>query len=113
MDIVGFIESIVAKDEQAMRGYFLPDAHINWPCTNEHFSLDEFIKVNCGYPSEWGCLVERIEMLPELYITVTHVFKVGDGASYHATAFVRIKDDKVICMDEYWAEDSALPEWRK
>ena len=37
------------------------DAYINWNCTNEHFTVYEFIRANCEYPCEWGGEVERVE----------------------------------------------------
>ena len=47
-------ESVLAQDEQKIRTYFHPKAYVNWHCTNEHFSVEEFIQANCEYPGEWG-----------------------------------------------------------
>ena len=59
MNIQQFWESILAQDEQKIRTYFHPKAYVNWHCTNEHFSVEEFIQANCEYPGEWGGEVER------------------------------------------------------
>ncbi|EEV19128.1 hypothetical protein TREVI0001_0232 [Treponema vincentii ATCC 35580] len=32
--------------------------------------------------------------------------------SFHVVSFIKIKDDKIISMDEYWGDDGAPPQWR-
>ena len=63
MDIKAFWRAVLAQDEPEIRTYFAPDAYVNWHCTNEHFTVDEFITANCEYPGEWDGVVERIETL--------------------------------------------------
>ena len=53
MDIKAFWRAVLAQDEPEIRAYFAPDAYVNWHCTNEHFTVDEFITANCEYPGEW------------------------------------------------------------
>ena len=50
MDIKAFWRAVLAQDEPEIRTYFAPDAYVNWHCTNEHFTVDEFITANCEYP---------------------------------------------------------------
>ncbi len=50
------------------------DAYVNWHCPNEHFTIDEYIIANCEYPGEWDGIVERIEMINDLIITVTQIY---------------------------------------
>ena len=52
MDIKAFWRAVLAQDEPEIRTYFAPDAYVNWHCTNEHFTVDEFITANCEYPGE-------------------------------------------------------------
>ena len=99
MNIQQFWESVLAQDEQKIRTYFHPKAYVNWHCTNEHFSVEEFIQANCEYPGEWGGEVERVVETDGLTITVT--------------SFIRLQEDKIISMDEYWADDGDVPQWRK
>ena len=47
MDIKAFWRAVLAQDEPKIRTYFAPDAYVNWHCTNEHFTVDEFIIANC------------------------------------------------------------------
>lgn len=30
----------------------------------------------------------------------------------HVTSFIQTKDDKIIAMDEYYADDGMAPQWR-
>ena len=69
IDVRQFWSAVLAQDEQAIRSYFHEDAYVNWHCTNEHFTVDEFIIANCEYPGDWDGMVERVELLSDLYIT--------------------------------------------
>lgn len=112
MDINRFWKSVLAQDEIEIRKYFHTDAHINWHCTNEHFTVDEFIIANCEYPGEWDGIVERMEKVNNLIITVTLVYLKDKSSSFHVTSFLKLVDNKIISMDEYWADDGPAPNWR-
>lgn len=74
MDIQRFWTDVLRQDEDAIRAHFHPDAVICWHCTNERFSVEEFIRANCEYPGDWGGEIERIEHAGELLITVVRVY---------------------------------------
>lgn len=112
MNVHNFWKAVLQQDEQEIRKYFHEDAYVNWHCTNEHFLVDEFIRANCEYPGDWDGEVERVECVGELTITVTHVYSVDRELSFHVTSFIKIVDDKISAMDEYWAEDGSAPQWR-
>lgn len=76
MDVRQFLRAVLDQDEPLIRSFFHQDAVVNWHCTNEHFQLDEYIVVNCEYPGSWDGVVERIEELDNLYITVTRVYPI-------------------------------------
>ncbi len=65
-----FLHKMRKKSEK----YFHKDAYVNWHCTNEHFTIDEYIIANCEYPGEWDGIVERVEMINDLIITVTQIY---------------------------------------
>ena len=71
MNIKQFWKAVLAQDREAMRSYFNDDAYVNWHCTNEHFTVEEFIRANCEYPGEWDGEVERIESTGDIVITVS------------------------------------------
>lgn len=107
-----FWKAILRQDAEAMRSFFSENAYINWHCTNERFTVDAFIRVNCEYPGHWDGTVERIEQIGDLLITVTRVFEKEGEASFHVVSFIRLENDKIISMDEYWGDDGIAPQWR-
>ena len=112
MDVCHFIKAVLAQDETAIRNYFHKDAYVNWHCSNEHFSVEEFIIANCEYPGNWDGTVERVERIGNLYITATKVFPQDRCAYFHVVSFIRTENDKIVAMDEYWADDGPPPQWR-
>ena len=113
MNIRRFWKAVLAQDRDAIRMYFCEDAYVNWHCTNEHFTVEEFIKANCEYPGEWDGEVERIENVRDMIITATHVYPKDKSMSFHVVSFIRIRQDKIISVDEYWSDDGDTPQWRR
>lgn len=113
MDIVKFWESVLKQNREEIRKFFHNDAYVNWHCTNEHFTVEEFIKANCEYPGNWSGEIERIEEIGDLMITVTRVYPIESTMSFHAVSFIKLKDDKILSVDEYWADDGNAPQWRQ
>ena len=74
MDIKAFWDAVLRQDADAIREYFHPDAWVNWHNTNEHFTVEEFIRANCEYPGEWDGEVEQIITTDAHIITATHVY---------------------------------------
>ena len=112
MDIYAFWRDVLAQNAEAIRGYFDKGASINWHCTNERFNMEEFIIANCEYPGDWDGEVERIEKINDLFITVTHVYSKDKTLSFHVTSFIKVINDKIAAIDEYWADDGIAPKWR-
>ncbi|MDC7290777.1 nuclear transport factor 2 family protein [Blautia schinkii] len=112
MDLQLYWKAALSQEADIMRDFFHRDAYINWHNTNEHFTVQEFIRANCEYPGEWDGEIERIEQIGDLYITVTHVYSPGGELSFHVTSFIKLKDDKIIAIDEYWGDDGTAPQWR-
>lgn len=113
MNIEAFWRDVLSRDRERLMTCFAPDAVIRWHCSNEQFTVDEFIRVNCDYPGEWDGQIERIEALDEQIITVVRVYPKNHSASFHAVSFFKMKGDKIASLDEYWADDNDAPEWRK
>lgn len=113
MDLYRYWSDTLRQDAAAMRRYFHPYARIRWHNTNELFTVDEFIQANCEYPGQWDGNVERVEKTEDRIITVTHVFTKDKPLSFHVVSFIRLKEDKIISIDEYWGDDGAAPQWRQ
>ena len=113
MNIEAFWKDILQQNRDTLAGWFQPDAVIRWHCTNEQFTVPEFIRANCEYPGEWDGVVERAEQYGDRLVTVVNVFPKDRSASFHVISFIKLKDDKIITVDEYWADDGEAPAWRK
>lgn len=113
MNIETFLEDIFSQNKIKLRTYFHKNAIIKWHCTNEIFTVDEYIKANCEYPGEWEGKIERIEIVNNTIILACQVFPKDKSLSFHVVSFIRIENDLVIEMDEYWADDGLAPEWRR
>ncbi len=74
--------------------------------------MERWRVANCQYPGEWDGEVERVERMNDLIVTAVRVYPKDRSASFHVTSFIRVKNDKIISMDEYWADDGSAPQWR-
>ncbi len=113
MDIKCFWKDVLRQDRAALREYFTPDAVIRWHCSNEQFTVEEYIRANCEYPGEWDGDIERTEQNGDLVVTAVRVFPKNRSASFHTVSFLRLKEGRIAEMDEYWADDGEAPEWRR
>ena len=112
MNIKEFWSAVLRQDADAIRDYFHPDGWVNWHNTNEHFTVEEFIRANCEYPGEWDGEVEREEQCGDLVITATHVYTKDRSLSLHDASFIKLDGDKIVSIDEYWGDDGVAPQWR-
>ena len=113
MDLSSFWKDVLSKNRAALPSYFWEDAVIRWHCTNEQFSVAEFVRANCDYPGEWEGMIERAEESGDLLISVVKVFLRDRSASFHAVSFFAMKEGRIRTLDEYWADDGDAPAWRK
>ena len=112
MNIENYWKATLAQDADAMRTFFHRDAYVNWHNTNEHFAVEDFLRVNCEYPGRWDGEIERTIQTGDLLICVVHVFSTDGKLSFHVTSFLKIKEGKITSIDEYWGEDGQAPQWR-
>ena len=112
MNIQKFWSAVLAQRADDIREYFHAYAYVNWHCTNEHFTVDEFIIANCEYPGDWDGTIERVENTDGLYIAATKVNPKDRSANFHVVSFIRTVNEKIMSMDEYWADDGKPPKWR-
>ena len=108
-----FWKAIVQQKPDEIRSYFKEMAIIRWHNTNEEFTLEEFIKVNCEYPGNWNGEIEKIEKNEDTIILACRVFTIDNIESFHVVSFIYLEDNLIIEMDEYWSDDGLAPEWRK
>lgn len=112
-DVESFFCAVIKQDDVALRNCFHEDAWIEWPCSNECFTLEEYIQANCKYPGEWSGKTERCEWSQDGFVMAAGVWPKDKSASFHAVSFVKLQKGKIASMVEYWADDGPAPEWRK
>ena len=61
MDIRSFWDTVLNQNEKELKGYFTENAIVRWHCTNELFTVSEYIRANCEYPGDWNGEIQRIE----------------------------------------------------
>ena len=109
-----FLQDVVSKKADAIRGYFAKDAIICWHDSNEQFTLEEFIRANCEYPSTWNCEIERIEKYAKGFVIAAQLDHPEDGFYVKYVSFVELDDDeKVKRLDEYFVTIEEIPQWRR
>ena len=113
MDVQAYWDAVLRQDREALAAFFWENAVINWHNTNECFTVPEFIRANCDYPGQWEGKLERVMELGDQVITVTHVYNKEGTISCHAVSFLRIREDKILSVDEYWGDDGQPPRWRQ
>ena len=113
MDIEGYWSAVFRQDADAIRRFFHSTAFVNWHNTNEHFTVEEFIRANCDYPGKWDGKVEKIVTADDCTVTAARVFEKGGKLSFHVVSFFRVTEGKIASIDEYWGDDGEPPQWRQ
>ncbi len=113
IDIHKFWAAVLDQDADVIRAFFVPTAYVNWHNTNEHFTVEEFIRANCEYPCKWTGEVEKEIHVDDTIITATHVETQDGSLSFHVASFIQVKDGKIVAVDEYWGDDGEAPKWRQ
>jgi hypothetical protein len=107
-----FLHDVVTQNADALKQYFAADARVLWHNTNEQFTAEEYILVNCEYPGNWLGEVERVEHCGDMSVSVARVWSIDDGVSFHVTSFFDFHNGKIHTLAEYWSEDGDAPQWR-
>lgn len=107
-----FLQDVVTQNADALKRHFAADACVLWHNTNERFTAEEYIAVNCEYPGNWLGEIERIEHCGDTSVSVARVWSPDDGVSFHVTSFYGFFGDEIRTLSEYWGEDGAAPQWR-
>ncbi len=111
-DVYKFFDMILNQNASEIKKFFNEDAYIDWHNTNERFTVDEFIEVNCSYPDKWSGEVERVEQIGNLLIAVAKVINVFDKSSFYVNSFILLENEKIVKLDEYWGDNGEIPQWR-
>ena len=113
MDYKAFWLDVLSQNRERLPSWFREDAVIRWHCSNEQFTVAEYVRVNCDYPNDWNGEIERVEKTGNTVILAGRVYPVDRSMSFHVVSFLRIENGKIVEMDEYWADDGDAPDWRR
>ena len=113
MDIAAFFAAVWRQDAEALRAFFCPDAVVDWPCTNERFTVDAYIRANCEYPGDWAGTIERTERAGDCFVVAARVYAKDGAASFHVVSFLKEAAGKIAALTEYWGDDGPAPAWRQ
>lgn len=113
MNNTEFWKDVLHQNATSLPAYFQEDAVIRWHCSNELFTVPEYVRANCEYPGQWDGTIERCEKFGNLIITVVRVYPKNQNLSFHVVSFCKLEQGLISEMDEYWADDGVPPEWRR
>ena len=113
MDLKAFWQNNLSQNREQLLSFFSEDAVIRWYCTNEQFTVPEYLQANCEYPGDWTGKIERVENFGNTVVMAGRVFPAEGSGSFHVVSFIRLQNDRIIEMDEYWADDGDAPAWRR
>ena len=113
MDYKAFWLDVLSQNRERLPSWFREDAVIRWHCSNEQFTVEEYVRVNCDYPNDWSGEIERVEEAGNTVILAGRVYPLDRSMSFHVVSFLRIENGKIVEMDEYWADDGEAPDWRR
>ena len=61
INIKAMWKDVITQNRKTLPSYFCEDAIIRWHCTNEQFTVEEYVHANCDYPGNWCGEIERLE----------------------------------------------------
>lgn len=101
-----------ARDWKAARALLRADMKATWWTSGERFEgADAYVAVQAQYPEGWTLHLIECERLEDgrvmSLVRVDH-----PPATFYATSFFQVDDERVIAVDEYWATVEAPPAWR-
>ena len=113
MNIRAFWQDVITQDRERLSSWFREDAVIRWHCTNEQFTVPEYVRANCDYPGIWAGEIECAEEYGDRVVMAGRVFPKDRTSSFHVVSLIRLREDRIAEMDEYWADDGEAPAWRR
>ena len=108
-----FFEAVLRQDPDRLRRLFRKNAVIEWPCTDERFTLEEYIRANCEYPGDWTGEIVSVLPAAEQTVLITRVFAKDRSESFHCVSLIRRKNGRIAALTEYWSDDGPAPLWRQ
>lgn len=109
--MISFLEKVVNQDELRLASFFKGNAEIIWPCTNEKFTVSEYVEANCKYPGCWKGQIIKFVDLEKSVVMVSRVYT--NDVSFFVTSFISLNNEKIQKLEEYWSDIGDAPSWRQ
>jgi hypothetical protein len=106
-----FLQNVVSQSAEELTRFFAPGAVVYWRNTDEKFTAEEYVLVNCKYPGDWNGVLERVENIDDGVVTIAKIW--SSGGAFRVVSFITLADGKITCLDEYWGDIAEAPEWRR
>jgi hypothetical protein len=98
---------------QEAKALLAPDLVVEWPQSRERMNgPDNFIDVNLNYPGNHKIEILRADILGSTVITTVWIVS-DEGQKTFANSYFEIREGLIARIEEYWAEPSSAPEWRR
>lgn len=112
MDFAQYWQDCVNQDKEALAAWFWPDARIIWPCTEEVFTVEEFLLANCEYPGTWTDELLHVTPTPMGAVTEVRISSSYGQYACHVASLFTLYKGKIASLTEYYADDGPPPTWR-
>ena len=112
MDFERYWQDCIRQDKESLRTWFWPDARIIWPCTEEVFTVEEFLLANCEYPGVWSGELLNVIQTPMGAVTECRIVAADGKYSCHVASIFTVYNGKIASLTEYYADDGPPPQWR-
>jgi len=94
---------------------------IFWANTNEQFTVDEYVRVNCEYPGIWHGWMEEFDEIVPFDWHEPKMFYIArvwddDGNASRVVGRIDFSDTEkqlIRLLCEYWSDIGEPPEWRR
>ena len=112
MDFGQYWKDCIGQDREALRAWFWPDAKVIWPCTDEVFTVEEFLTANCDYPGSWEGALLHVTPTPMGAVTEVRIISADGKYACHVASIFTLYRDRIASLTEYYADDGPPPRWR-
>lgn len=109
--IKSFWNDLISSNKSELWKYFSEETLINVHNISRMITVEEYINRNCDHTEEWSGEIVRIVEMNGLSVVIAKINTSDVNLSYNVVSFIKIKDDKIINIDEYWAENGRMPMW--
>jgi hypothetical protein len=111
-ELIGtYWSATMEQNREALHDCFHESAQIYLHDTNELLDSKSLIDFNCASQIDYKMTVDRINLLDNGQI-ITITFWQSPEWNGFITSFFTLQDEKIIRMDEYYAQCDELPQWR-